>query len=560
MNTPRPSFVLALCTCLVLPATAPTASSAAPAAANAPAIDPAAARLLDKLIGELATPQAEPRRVDLGEAVRIAVENNPGIRARAEIPQREGHGPSEAAGAFDPTLRAGGGMADLNIPSASALASGRATTVERTYRAGVSISKLLQTGATVQLDWNNARIDSNSRFLVLNPRYDLRLNLGIRQPLLRDIGAADEQTTVLVATARSRQAQADFEAELAQFVAGVIGDYWGYVQASAELEVTRRSVQLAQELVRDAETKVAVGLLAPVAVKEARADAAAREERRLVAENALVLAKRTLQHAVMLGAAAGGPPQMVTPVEEHVVTELPLDHRQSLTAAVTNRPEVRSASIALVTSRLEEKRASNLRLPSLALVARYGLAGLSGDARAAVDADGNPIVSGFAGDYGDGLSDMLGRDYTDVAVGLELEVPLGNSDAEAKQAKAEIDVRRAARELEQTVSDVALDVEKALADVGSAYQRVAASKLARELAEENLRNQRRRFELGAVTTKDVLDFQEKLAEAMATEVRAITDHANAVAHLRLAEGTLLASFAIEVASPDAPAIPWWAKF
>jgi len=540
--------------------TASSGAAAAFAAPEASAIDPAAARLLDRLLSEAAAPQTQPLRIDLREAVRLAVANNPGIRARAEIPQREGQSPLEAAGAFDPTLRTGAGLTDRNLPSANALESGRPTLTEDAWRAGISISKLLQTGATVGVDWSNARIDSNSRYLLLNPRYDLRLNLGIRQPLLRNIGASDEQTTVLVATAHSQQAQADFEAELAQFVAGVIGDYWGYVGAAAELEVARRSVVLAQELVRDSEAKVSVGLLAPMAVKEAKADAAAREERRLVAENALVVAGRTLQHDVMAGAAGGGSPPMVTPVEEHVVTDVALDRRSSLTTAVTSRAEVRSASVALAASRLEEKRADNQKLPSLDVVARYGLAGLSGDARPVMDSDGNVIISGFAGDYGDALGDMVGRDYTDVAIGIELEVPLGNSAAKATQAKAQIEVRRAARELEQTVSGVALDVDKALADAGSAYQRVAASKLARELAEENLVNQRRRFDVGAVTIKDVLDFQEKLAEAMATEVQSITDHANAVTRLRLAEGTLLAGLAIEVAGPDAPTVPWWAKF
>ena len=75
-----------------------------------------------------------------------------------------------------------------------------------------------------------------------------------------------------------------------------------------------------------------------------------------------------------------------------------------------------------------------------------------------------------------------------------------------------------------------------------------------------MRNQQRRFELGAVTTKDVLDFQEKLAEAMASEVDAITDHARAVTALRVAEGTLLARFGIELQSPDAPGKPWWYAF
>ena len=69
-----------------------------------------------------------------------------------------------------------------------------------------------------------------------------------------------------------------------------------------------------------------------------------------------------------------------------------------------------------------------------------------------------------------------------------------------------------------------------------------------------------RIELGAVTTKDVLDFQEKLAEAQAAEVRAITDHARSVTRLRRADGTLLARFGIELQSPEAPGQPWWYLF
>jgi outer membrane protein TolC len=63
-----------------------------------------------------------------------------------------------------------------------------------------------------------------------------------------------------------------------------------------------------------------------------------------------------------------------------------------------------------------------------------------------------------------------------------------------------------------------------------------------------------------LTTTDVLDFQEKLADAMATEARAITDHAKADADLRRAEGTLLEHYGIQVSFHHRPDVPWWGKF
>lgn len=519
-----------------------------------------AERIVERLLEDAARPPSEPRALGLAEAVRAAVENNPGIRAEAEIPRRDAFGAYGATAAFDPALRTTATGSHTKVPSGSALASGLTTFREQAVRSEVSISKLMRTGASMDLAWQSQIIDTNSIFLRINPRYDNRLTLSLRQPLLRDFGAIDERTTVLVARSEAEESLAAFEARLSEFVGEVIDAYWGYVQAAAELEVSRRSVALAEELVRDAEAKVAVGLLAPVAVKEARADAAARKEQALVADNALVVAGRTLEHAVMLEADAGGAPLPVVPGEDHVVAPVELDRAASLRAAVEHRAEVRGATIALDRRRLEEKRTRNLRLPDLDFVAHYGLAGLAGDARPVVDENGNVQYSPYDGDYGDSLSDLLSNDYADAAVGLELRVPLGNAEAEARYAEAEIEVRRASRTLEQTISQVALDVDRALADVASAFERVAASKAARELAEENLRNQTRRFELGAVTTKDVLDFQEKLAAALATEVRAIADHARALGRLRSAEGTLLERFDLRVEAPGAPGEPWWARF
>lgn len=340
----------------------------------------------------------------------------------------------------------------------------------------------------------------------------------------------------------------------------MIDAYWGYEEAAAGLEVSRRSVALAEELVRDAEAKVNQGMLAPVAVKEAQADAAQRQERAIEIENALVVAGHDLQHAVMLGGAENKAPLPILPVEEHVVTPVELDRVVTMKTAAQCRAEIRGASFALGRRRLEEKRARRALLPNLDLVAHYAWLGLSGDARPVADSGGVIHYSPYDGDYSDSFHDLFSNDFKDYAVGLEFEIPFGNAAAKADLGQAEIDVRHAARDLEQTISTVALDVERAMADVASAEKRVSASKAARDLAEENLRNQTRRFELGAVTTKDVLDFQEKLAVAMASEVRAITDHARAITHLRVADGTLLARFGIEIQNPDAPGKPWWYEF
>lgn len=536
-------------------AATPSAEHAGLAEAEA---DATASRIVERLLGEIAQAEGEPRRLSLAEAVATAVANNPAIRSQADVPGSAAWASFGTTAAFDPKFRVSGVVGNTKAPAGSALASGQTVFKEESIRGAASISKLLRSGANVDLTWQSAAINTNSIFYTIDSRYDNRLSLSLRQPLLRNFWASRENTTVLVARSQAEESLATFEANLSNFVAEVIDSYWKYMQAAADLEVSRRSLDLARELVRDAEARVDVGLLAPVAVKEAQADAAAREERAIEAENALVISGRDLQHEVMLGAADNKAPEPVLPVEEHVVLPVELDRPVSLKTAVQCRAEIRRATYVLSRRRLEEKNAQNELLPSLDLVGHYAMLGLSGGKTYA--ADGTLRNSPYTGHYSDSLDSMFGNDFQDYGVGLELEVPLGNADAKSQSEVAEIEVRRASRDLDQTMSTVALDVERAIADVGSAQKRVVASKVSRELAEENMRNQQRRFELGAVTTKDVLDYQERLASAQASEIEAITDHARSVTQLRVADGTLLARFGIEIQSPDAPGKPWWYRF
>ena len=80
------------------------------------------------------------------------------------------------------------------------------------------------------------------------------------------------------------------------------------------------------------------------------------------------------------------------------------------------------------------------------------------------------------------------------------------------------------------------------------------------LAEENLRNQEKRHEVGLATTKDLLDFQTRLTSARAAEVQAKTDHAISVARWRRAQGALLAHYQIVLDEPDKRTTPWFARF
>jgi len=87
----------------------------------------------------------------------------------------------------------------------------------------------------------------------------------------------------------------------------------------------------------------------------------------------------------------------------------------------------------------------------------------------------------------------------------------------------------------------------------------AAARMARELAEENVRNQQARYDVGSVMTKDLLDCHDKLTQPRAAEVQALTTYNSDLAEMRRVEGTLLsAQRVVERATPEAA--PRWARF
>ncbi|MBI2361108.1 MAG: TolC family protein, partial [Deltaproteobacteria bacterium] len=202
---------------------------------------------------------------------------------------------------------------------------------------------------------------------------------------------------------------------------------------------------------------------------------------------------------------------------------------------------------------LQVRYAENQLLPRLDLKARAGITGLAGELK---PGETNP----FPGNYGTAIDRLGSGDFYNYGVGIVLQFPLGNGLARGNFAKARIELDQTKARYRDLVSQVTLEVEKALADVEANFKRIQSTRQARELAEENLRGQEKRFAVGLVTQKDVIDFQSRFLEAQGAELRAVTDFNNSISRLRLAEGSLLDYYNVRIEGPKERPDPWWAKF
>jgi len=499
-------------------------------------------------------------RLSLREAVAAALENNPGIAVERLGPEFARAEVDRVNGVFDPTLQATGTIQRSATPASSVL-QGAQVLRQRDNVFDVSVEKLLRTGGTFTIAGDSRETDTNSHFTGLRPQYVPAVTFTLSQPLLKNFGI--DLTILLVRSAEANSSVAYYQylARAVGVVRQVVEAYWGIVEAKENLKVEEDGLKLAQTLVRENEARVRAGTLPQYAVMEAQADAASREGRVIAAENALTVASDTLRLLLQSNPEHAFLPRPIEPTDAPEVRDVAVDEAELFVNAVERRPEVVQARYDVENRKILAKVKRNNLLPGLDLQARYGLNGLSGRGVPQVDpATGQTVTSPFAGDYGRSLERLKSNDFNSYSAGLSLTLPLGNTTAEAEYVQSQIDVRRGELAYRQLVATVTLEARKAVADVRSNSKRITATRLARELAQENLEQQHKRYDVGLATTKDILDFQQRLTAARAAEIQALIDYNVSLAALRQAEGTLLAQFDVVVDALPPHPTPLWARF
>ncbi len=534
------------------------------------------------------TRDIDTQRVTLQEAIGLALENNPSVAARRLEPVRVEQDVLETQSRFDPIFGTDLLYDQLSTPNPSALAGTRTSRIN-TRAADVNLRKLFRTGTQFALDYNWTRLDNNARFFQLRPQYTPEVGFSLVQPLLRDFGWDFSYLVVRVAERTAEASLYQYEAQLADFVKQVIDAYFAVMGARANLQVFREAEELANRTVEENRARVKVGLLPPVAILEAQADASARRDDVIRAENLLEVTRQRLAQICFYRPDGTFVPRSLEPVEYEGVEEVAVDVEGTLDAALDRRPEILASVKGVQARQLNERIASNALLPRLDVVGGYGLNGLSGTARRTnvpggelfisprdvpgqrcrflgTDADAwicetpQTPPSPFAGNKTDAFDRMFSGDFQSYNFGVQLEVPLDNAAAKARHTRSRIEVSQSELNHRELLSQVTLEVRESVADVQSSRQRIEASRVARELAEENLRSQQKRFEVGMATTKDLLDFQQRLTSARAAEVQANFDYAISVAAWRRAQGTLLERYHVVLEHPKLKPAPWFAKF
>src|SRR5690606_22456005 len=143
------------------------------------------------------------------------------------------------------------------------------------------------------------------------------------------------------------------------------------------------------------------------------------------------------------------------------------DFDEALATALENRPELAQQQIRVDSAGIVERVAKNNLLPQLNLV-------------------GQIAVQGFDDDFGGAVDHQSDFDQVGYAVGLQLEIPIGNRAARAIYTRSRLQRLQAIEQYQSAVAQVALDLKISQREVQTAWDEMVATRESRLAANEAL--------------------------------------------------------------------------
>lgn len=431
------------------------------------------------------------------EAMTRALESNLGIkieRARVEIAEQ---GIELEKGVFDPKLSA-------SITTESGINQTKDSVA-------VDLEGLVSTGGRFSLG-----VRSNDS-AIIDDQFNSFAGLTFRQPLLRNFGFTANLAALRIARYQFDLSEWEFKQALLDTIAATIFAFNDLYEAQKNLESSIRIRDLTHQTVLDNDKRAALGIIARLDVLEAQAQLASRNERVLAATNSVTRAQNRIKPLIFdnaqealsynLEAQAYGEPQ------------IPDDFSTLLATFLENTPNYRIGVIAIEIAQLRSVRDRNLTLPTLDLIAQAGFRGTGGS-------------------LGDSIESAFSRDNNFYSIGASIEFPVFNRSARAREEISAQGERIAEVDLERIKQAIQLEFHTSFQILQTNYKRVDATRSARELAEQSLEAEQRKFEAGTSSTFFVLRLQSDLALAELREISAVADYNRSVADFNRLRGVL----------------------
>ncbi len=488
--------------------------------------------------------------LSLDDAIERALDRNLDIAVQRINPLVQDLGIASANAAFLPLFQSGFGLNRATTPTRTQLDGGRlggssAVITDRgNYDVGIG-QQLKWGGGQYDLGWDSNRLESTSRFSSFNPSYGANMSLGYTQPLLRGFKTDNQRRQLVVSQINRDISDIDLEETIANTLADVRVAYWDLAYAVAAVGVQEQALELAEQLVRDNQSRVEIGTLAPIDVVQAQSEAASRRQLLAQAEQTLRTSELALKRLLVAGTTDELWNAELVPSDQPFISPTPIDIESAVRSALDRRTDVSRIRRQRDINDVTVDTLRNNTLPSLDLVSQLQLTGQGGTQL--VNAGlGGPTVVEIPGGYRDAINSIVDTDFPIWSVALQMSYPLGHNADKADYARARLQLQQTEVQIRQIELQIATEVTNAALQIDAIQERIDASIAARELAEEQLRAEESKFDVGQSTNYFVVQAQRDLSTARDTELRAILDYQKALIEFERVQRTSLTRAGIAI--------------
>lgn len=466
-------------------------------------------------------------RLNLPKAIELALAKNFSLEVQRYEPQIAEQRVVQELGRFDPILDISASRNEnTGRDSFDGTRHFSITNITQNDGASIGLSGTSAWGLTYDVRLGST--NRNGTFNNFDDIFTSEASVSVRQPLLQGFGTDSNLASLRIARNNLLVSEWGLRQRIIDVITDTVATYNNLHLSQEAARVARGFRDLARQLVDDNVKREKIGVMSPLDITTARAEAAAREEAVLVADRAVKdnenflkqLITRDLESLLDVDVEIAPPPTptFISNVDGGIAEALKL------------RPDYQQALLEIDRRHITLAFTKDSALPRLDLQASLNLLGIDNDLGTSVDR-------------------VPRRDQTNWTVGAIFSVPIPNREGRGSVAAAKLSSAQSLVSLQALEQQIVVNVDNANGAVITSRQRIESNEVARKLAEESLAAGEERLRVGRGTTFEVLELQKKLAEAQSAEIRARADYNKAVSEYDRQTGVTLRFHRVSVDLP-----------
>jgi outer membrane protein len=460
------------------------------------------------------------RTLSLQECIQMALKQNVDLEIERYNPQIARFDLRSAYGGWDPKISFSGehfrDESGFDIVGSNTVV--QAMSEGNTFKSG--LDGTLPWGMTYTLSGSASEYNDHSAgFPGQDSSSSGVVSATARQPLLKNLWIDATRLSIRLNKNYVKSSDLKLKQTIMETLTDLEQAYYDLIYNRENVVVQQKAVELADQLVAENRKRVEVGAMAPLEAKQAEAQAASARADLISAKSDLAVQENKVKQLITANYSEWAGVSFM-PTGDLTALAQPFNLQVSWSKALSQHPELLKTKLELENAGIQLKYDRNQIFPQLDVFGTYS-------------------YYGAGNEFNGTLYDIQERNRPYYTVGAQISIPLANLSARSRYKSSKVSLQQKVLEVKKQERDIMKAVDDDIKTAQASLERVAATRAAREYAEDALLAEQKKLEQGKVTSYTVLQMQRDLTRARGEEIRALDDYNKNLSQLSLDEGATL---------------------